>query len=174
MLIVSTSLDMVCWEVESEVDRTAELTEAVWNRIREPLLMKLRSRLVYCRNKARQDTLLSHYIALHKADPNPDLFPSRATFFDLPIVNSLWEKNKHNFGTDPGPVERDLDLGFDEAAWNTNLDAIKESIADYEAEMEELARERLVAAYTEQGLEVPADPIHDPRCVSLYTPRFSV
>ncbi|KAF5371776.1 hypothetical protein D9758_003364 [Tetrapyrgos nigripes] len=158
------------WEEAPGVDRTGKLTEATWNKIRDPMLIFLRGMLIDQRNRERQDAINSRYLDLLKAHPNPDLFPSRQTFLDLPTVKSLWNKNEHERGTDPGPVECDPFVPFDETEWNANYDTVKENIASYETEMQRLAKERLAKAYVEQGLEVPADPIHDPRSMFRYTP----
>ncbi|KAF5368995.1 hypothetical protein D9758_002847 [Tetrapyrgos nigripes] len=154
-------LKLVSWEhVGDGVDKPTKLTEASWNKIRKPLLIQLRQTLISCRNRSRLPAILSHYAPLLDADQNSDRFPSRNTFVELPAIKRLWNKNEHQPGTDPGPIERPhVPL---EAEWIANLDAIQGSIAEYQAEMVLLVRQRLVAAYLKEGLEVPADPIHDP------------
>ncbi|KAF5356428.1 hypothetical protein D9758_009504 [Tetrapyrgos nigripes] len=161
-------LDDVFWAGWKEIDQPAELTPAIWKRIKDPLLNTLRLRLIETRNRERRDVLRARYRVLLQDDPKPDIFPSFETFSHFPDVEPLWNKNKCSGDDTPEPVERETFVVLDETEWNAALVPIKASVATYQVEMETLAKERLVKAYTDKGLVVPSDPIQDPRSMFRY------
>ncbi|KAF5368868.1 hypothetical protein D9758_002830 [Tetrapyrgos nigripes] len=161
-------LDMVLSKGREEWDQLeGELTDSVWAQIKEPLLRKLRVGLIEMRNAGRRTALCARYKTMLKADSKSDLFPSMDTFLSLPPVEPMWNKNRLNQDGEPDHVEYEPYVELAETEWKTVLHTINEHIRSYQEEIEKLAVERLVKAYSNKGLDVPSNPIQDPRSMFL-------
>jgi len=153
------------WKWKSQVEQPRKLTPRIWKAIEGPLVRELRSDLIRSRNDIRRHSLIVQYKSLLREDPQKDLFPSRATFFEMSAVKAVWEKDT---GPDPPAVELQPFTPFDEAEWLAALPDVRSCVAEYQQEMQDLAVERLSTAYFAKGLPVPASPIDDPRSYFCY------
>ncbi|KDR75072.1 hypothetical protein GALMADRAFT_226718 [Galerina marginata CBS 339.88] len=155
------------WYSKREVNQPRKLTPRIWKTIEKPLVKALRSDLISARHKMRRDALIPQYKNLMQADPQPDLFPSRATFFEMQSVKSVWQKD---YGPDPTAraVEIDDFPIYDDAEWLAALPAVRAEVACYQQDVTDLAVERLTKAYIARDFPVPNSPIQDPRSYFRY------
>lgn len=158
------------WANESQVDQPRKLTPQIWKTIEAPLVKALRSALIESRNQLRVRAYRPHYLKLRRDDIEPDLFPSRYTFFTMPSMRPLWEKDQ---GPEPPAVELQEFVPFVEAEWLAALPDIRAAVAAYQQEMKDHAVQCLTLAYAAKHLPLPESPIDDPRSFFRYTPLWN-